>query len=261
MDEISRIINLGVPSSTSHTSYQPSQPGQPQNNQQQYSSQQYTQPANTSENKYQSFAGLKVIAENDPKYPLNVVPSVSFIIPKNIPQEIIDRIIAVMTGIAKAGYGVRYRVTGEASIDPQIIDRLRNLYNDKCAIEVIVPWRGYAEDIFVWEDFMQRNGYKVKRFTATLMHNWNTVKPSIRTFTSTDVHTLVGANAISPAIGLVVWSMDGAETISNLTDETKYHKIFYAVAKKWNIPIFNVRHADAIDRLERQLANYPHVRL
>ena len=203
---------------------------------------------------------LNMIKEEDPTYPTPPIFAVSFYLNKGVPPEIIDRVKAIMGGMAKTKFSIRYKITGDPAIDIPIYETVNGLHLTYTTAELILPWKDFAADMLPQSPHAVRTGYGAKRTTAALIDNWIDTKPAIRSFKSAETHLVLGKTGSSPCVAILTWSKDGSERLESLTDETKFNKHVYRIARMYNIPILNLRDSEAINRLERRLAEFPVVK-
>jgi hypothetical protein len=156
------------------------------------------------------------------------------------PQEVLDRMVAIVKDLEKAGYTLR----NGGMKGPEDI-------TEKAATnkEVHLPWKGFDN--------------KDSKFTFTSNHAkdlakqfhpaFDGVKPVVQTFLAKNVRMIMGKDLKSPALFLITWSMDGAETMAEKSIKTGTTGHSVAIACALRIPVFNLQKPDAEKRLRAYL--------
>lgn len=247
MSDVNSILGLGAPSSY------PTQPTQPQ-----YTpTQQYTPPV---EQKSSSTFNLgSMLKEDDPLYPIPPQLFVGFYLNKGTPLPILEKATTLMAALLKTRFSVRYKISGDQTVDNYVVNALHAVHTNSTTIEIIRPWKDFGAEYLPNSQYYFKPSYAVKRTTAALFSRWAESKPAIRSFKSAELQVVLGKGGASPAIAVVTWSNDGSERIESLTEETKYNKFLYRLAKMWNVPILNLRADDTVPRLEHELAKFPFI--
>lgn len=202
----------------------------------------------------------QMLMDDDPLYPMPPAFTVAIYLNKETPAEVIDRVKNLVSSLLKTRFSVRYKTVGEAAIDIPVFEAANAASLSYTTIELIIPWKEFSMEFLPMSKHLTKVGYGAKRVTAAITEGWVGLKPAIKAFRGTETHLVLGKAGISPAVAIVTYSNDGAEKLESLTQETKFNKNVYRMAKMFNIPIFNLRDSDAVNRLERRLADFPLVK-
>lgn len=205
------------------------------------------------------FAQGTMVKEDDPLFPMPPQIFVGFYLNKGTPPPVLEKAVTLMTALLKTRFSVRYKISGDQTVDTYVMNALQSIHTNNTVIEVIRPWKDFGAEYLPLSQHYVRPSYQVKRITASLFSRWPESKPIIRTFKACELQVVLGKTGSSPAIAVITWSNDGSERIESLTEETKYHKFVYRLAKMWNVPIINLNASDATSRLEHELVKYPYV--
>ena len=85
---------------------------------------------------------------------------------------------------------------------------------------------------------------------AKMFHtSFDTLKPVVQTFLAKNVRLVLGKDGKSPALFLVVWTEDGAETTAEKTFKTGNSGNAIEIANAIKIPVFNLARPDAEQRI------------
>lgn len=121
--------------------------------------------------------------------------------------------------------------------------------------EIHLPWKGFLD-----KDSKFTFTTDAARILASRFHpSYDNLKPVIQTFLATDVRMVMGKDLRSPALFLMVWSEDGAETLIEKTARTGNAGQAISVACALKIPIFNFGKSDAEQRLRTYLGTQTNV--
>lgn len=191
---------------------------------------------------------FKEIPPEELPLPPAIVISVS--LERDTPPEVVQRLQSILSALSSNRYTVRTSYTGNNELDRQIMSSLKDHY------EVILPWKGFESEAFRPKHAAVAS-FHCKRLAAWIHGGWDKLKPAIQAFTTRDVHVLVGSNAQAPVVAYIIYSKDGAEQPTSITDASKYYRMRLKLAASFNIPVFNLANDDAIDRLKRRLEMYP----
>jgi hypothetical protein len=85
---------------------------------------------------------------------------------------------------------------------------------------------------------------------AKMFHtSFDTLKPVVQTFLAKNVRLVLGKDGKSPALFLLVWTEDGAETTAEKTFKTGNSGNAIEIANAIKIPVFNLARPDAEQRI------------
>jgi hypothetical protein len=115
--------------------------------------------------------------------------------------------------------------------------------------EIHLPWKGFNDK----DSKFTFTTNAAKELAAKFHPAWEGLKPFIQTFLAKNVRMIMGKDLKSPALFMILWSEDGAETILEKTARTGDMGHAIAVAHELRIPVFNVQKSDALERLNRYL--------
>lgn len=89
---------------------------------------------------------------------------------------------------------------------------------------------------------------------AKLFHpTFDTLKKGVQTFLAKNARLIMGDKMVSPALFLLTWTEDGAESMREKSSRTGFSGHPIAIAAAINIPIFNLGKPDAEQRLKLYL--------
>jgi len=247
MSDVNSILGLGAPSSYPPAQQPPNPPAAP------YSAPPPEQRGNS------SFNLGSMIKDDDPLFPTPPQLFVGFYLNKGTPPAVLEKATSLMAALLKTRFSVRYKICGDQAVDTYVVNALHAVHTNNTAIELIRPWKDFAADYLPLSQYYVKPSYPAKRTAAALFSKWVESKPSKRSFTACELQLVLGKSGSSPAISIITWSNDGSERIESLTEETKYNKFLYRLAKMWNVAILNLRADDTVARLEHELAKYPFI--
>lgn len=112
-----------------------------------------------------------------------------------------------------------------------------------------------------WKDFNGRKSEFCKcskealELVQFLSPVWDTLKPAVQAIIASKAHLVLGQDLQSPVRFLICWTADGAEAAGNCTARTGFTGTAIKLASKYNIPIFNLKNPDALERLKTYLGS------
>ncbi len=163
--------------------------------------------------------------------------------PFNTPNEIVDKIVSIIKQLDKFGFTMR---NGGRDGAEDIFERATTRK------EIHLPWKGFMNK----ESKYSFTPDAAKVLASRFHPGFDGLKQSIQTFLATDVKMVMGKGLTSPALFLITWSADGAQTLQEKSAKTGNAGQAIAVACALNIPIFNFGRPDAEQRLRQHLSNY-----
>lgn len=159
---------------------------------------------------------------------------------RNIPSDIADIIKRLTKELETLGYILRTGSVGETE---------EAFETDIKTIELHIPWRGFKE--------------KESKFTfnsplaiglAKMFHpSYDGLPKPVQAFLCKNVRLVLGKDCKSPALFLLCWSEDGAETSSERSIKTGNVGHAIAIANALKIPVFNLGKPNADLRLKNYL--------
>lgn len=159
---------------------------------------------------------------------------------RDIPNNIKDQIKRLAHELESFGYILR---TGG-------LDGAEQAFEEGTSkLELHLPWRGFndKESKFTFTP-------KAALAIAKKFHTaFDTLKPAIQTLLAKNARLVLGKDLKSPAMFMICWSEDGAETIIEKTARTGNVGHAIAIAAYMKIPIFNLGKHDAEKRLKHYL--------
>ena len=158
------------------------------------------------------------------------------------PQEVLDQMTRLAKELEVHGFIVR---TGGLKGPEEVFEKAVSQNN----LELHLPWRGFD------------NKNSKFTFTAKPIHEiakmfhptYDQLKPVIHAFLAKNVRIVLGKDAKSPAMFVLCWSSDGAETSVEKTARTGNVGHAISVAASLRIPVFNLQKPDAESRLKKYL--------
>jgi hypothetical protein len=166
---------------------------------------------------------------------------------RDMPSAILATIVEFIKQLDARGYTLR---TGGREGPEDVYDKLPLIRK-----ETHLPWKGFMD-----KDSKFTYTPESARILAAKFHpSFDGVKPVIQTFLATDVRLIMGKELRSPALFLITWSEDGAESTTEKTARTGNAAQFVSVASQLKIPIFNFGKPGAEARLQQYLGFKPNV--
>jgi hypothetical protein len=155
---------------------------------------------------------------------------------KEMPESFKPLIQRIGRNLEKAGYMLR---TGGMEGLEDVIEK------SATKLELHLPFKdfdGKNSKFTYTSDF-------VKGIAKMFHTSFDTLKPVVQTFLAKNVRLVLGKDGKSPALFLVVWTEDGAETAAEKTFKTGNSGNAIAIANAIKIPVFNLVRPDAERRL------------
>lgn len=159
---------------------------------------------------------------------------------RDTPKPIIDKIALIVKELEVRGYTLR-----NAGREP-VEDLFEKSVSRK---EVHLPWRGFLDK----DSKFTFTPEAAKVLASRFYPGYEGLKPAIQAFLAADVRMIMGKELKSPALFLITWSEDGAETNQERTAKTGTAAQAIAVASTLKIPIFNFGKPSAEERFRQYL--------
>jgi len=155
----------------------------------------------------------------------------------NPPPHVIDQINQIAKDLETRGYTLR---TGGMKGCEDVFEKAV-----AARVEVHLPWRNFdnKDSKFTWTP------ENAKLIAARFQPGYEGLKPVIQTFLAKNVRMIMGDKLKSPALFMVTWSEDGAETAREKTIKTGNAGHAILVAAELKIPVFNLGKQGAMERL------------
>lgn len=159
---------------------------------------------------------------------------------KEAPPDIVETMKRLAAELEKAGYLMRC-----GGMDgPEDIFEKATTKN-----EIHLPWRGFNEK----DSKFTFTPNQAKELAKQFQTGFDGLKPVIQTFLAKNVRMIMGKDLKSPALFMITWSDDGAESLKEKSIKTGNAGHAIAIADALRIPIFNLGKHDAEIRLKRYL--------
>ena len=174
--------------------------------------------------------------------PLDVQLYKAYVVTGNTdtPDFVIDRMVALVKELEVFGYTLR---TGGLKGPDDAVEKVTQ------KLELYLPWRNFDE-----KDSKFYFNTPESLEIAKLFHTgWDSLKPAIQAFLAKNARMVLGEKLRSPALFIICWSNDGAETSKEKTSQTGNVGHVIAIASALHIPVFNFGKPDAEQRLRQYL--------
>lgn len=112
-------------------------------------------------------------------------------------------------------------------------------------MEIYLPWKGFNHNTSMLYT-PHPDTYKI---AAELHLAWNYLSSAARTLMARNVHQVLGRDLQTPVDFVLCYTPDGCTSIERYTSKTGGTGLAIALASVNNIPVFNLRNADAIKQL------------
>lgn len=153
------------------------------------------------------------------------------------PAEILEKFDRITKKLEELGYTVR--VGGMDGIE----DRIEKLIPKH---ELHLPWRDFNGKQSKFTYNSERTFAIAKMFFPT----FDTMKKGVQAFLAKNARLILGDKVVSPALFLLCWTEDGAESVKERTNRTGFTGHPIAIASAVGIPVFNLAKSDAEQRLD-----------
>lgn len=162
--------------------------------------------------------------------------------PRDTPQPVIDKIVSIVKDLEARGYTLRNagREPAEDLFEKSVTRK-----------EIHLPWRGFLNKDSKFTFTLEA----AKVLAARFYPGYDGLKPAIQAFLAADVRMVMGKELRSPALFLITWSEDGAESAQERTAKTGTAAQAIAVASTLKIPVFNFGKSSTEERFRQYLGN------
>lgn len=159
---------------------------------------------------------------------------------KEAPQEVLDKMSQIARELEEFGYTLR---SGGLEGPEEVFEKATKVH------EIHLPWKGFNNKESKYT-FTPKQAHGI----AKMFHpSFDTLKPVIQTFLAKNARLVLGKDLKSPALFMICWSEDGAETGKEKTSRTGNVGHAIAIAAAMKIPVFNLGKSDAEARLRAYL--------
>jgi len=166
---------------------------------------------------------------------------------KDLPEDAEENIIKLAKGLMAAGYTFRHTGASDDEIQNKII---RVVGAD---VVSYIPWKGFNKMVN-YPILPTPEGYK----TAITVHKaFAKIPPAVRAILARNVNAMLGEKANDPVDMILVWDATGVEALGKGVkfDEIGTLPFILQVATKANIPVFNVKNTDVLERIKDVVAS------
>lgn len=159
---------------------------------------------------------------------------------RNPPVEILSLVDKIVRNIETMGYTVR--VGGFEGME-----EAAELAATKK--EVLLPWKGFNEK----ESKLTYTLPRAKEIAKLYHKSYDSLSGPVQTFLAKNVRLVLGQELKGPALFAIIWSEDGAENNSEVTNNTGVISHTIAMLSELKVPVFNLGKPDAEQRLRNYL--------
>lgn len=179
--------------------------------------------------------------ERKPETDLSLYKPYAFTANNDIPEEVMSRICDIMRDLERRGYTLR---TGGME-GPE--DTAEKAVEKK---EIHLPWKDFNEkkSKFTWTS--ERAMAVAKMFHPA----FDSMKKGVQIFLAKNARLVLGNKVDSPALFLLTWTEDGAESAREKTARTGFSGHPISIASALRIPIFNFGREGSFDRFDHYLS-------
>jgi len=156
------------------------------------------------------------------------------------PADVLATMETMALRLSDLGYTLRSTGDGPAA------DAFEKNAHEK---EVHLPWKMFNKK----DSQFCRNSPDAGEMVRPFHSAFDTMKPAVQAIIARNAHVILGKDLRSPVRFVVCWTADGLETAKDRTAKSGYSGIPIALAASLKIPIFNLKNADAMERLARQI--------
>lgn len=113
------------------------------------------------------------------------------------------------------------------------------------AREIYLPWAGFNGNPSTL------NAPTPEAFDIAARHHpaWSSLPKAVRALMARNAHQILGRTLDTPVLMVICWTEDGCEHADTRTRATGGTGLAIALASSLDIPIINLAHADAIERI------------
>lgn len=203
----------------------------------------YPRPNNGGSN-FQRNSGGNYQRPQEPEGPVELYLPYTISGNREIPPQILNLLVEFVKDLDQRGYTMR--TAGREGPE----DTFEKAATRK---EIHLPWRGFLD-----KESKFSFAPEAARVLAAKFHpSFDGLSRGVQTFLATDVRVVMGKDLKAPALFLITWSEDGAETPQEKTSRTGNAGQAIAVANALKIPVFNFGKAGTEARLRQYLGSKP----
>lgn len=171
---------------------------------------------------------------------------------QTIPSDIVFKMTSLIKILNKNGYTFRCWYNANDSVGSQLTDKTL-VEPEKLNVEWYLPSKFYNPNIT--EPTSLTNTELAFQVAKGFHRSYDKLHGFVRAICARDIELLLGKNLRNPLKFIIIYSSCGSET---LTDKPNYEALgqlsfILRLAKETLIPVFNLKNADAIDRLKKYL--------
>lgn len=160
------------------------------------------------------------------------------------PQSMLDNFKRIAVDLESRGYTLR---SGG-------IEGPEDKFERSCTKqEIHLPWKGFADK----ESKFSFTTDAAKELASKFHPSWEGLKPAMQIFLAKNVRMIMGKDLKSPALFMITWSEDGAETLQEKTSRTGNTGHAIAIACALKIPIFNFGKPETEARFNQYIGTKP----
>ena len=111
--------------------------------------------------------------------------------------------------------------------------------------EIYLPWRYFNRN----SSSLFEVSEEAKMMASSHHPTWGSLKPAVRNLMGRNAYQVLGKDLKSPSEFVVCWTPDGCSSSKERTVKTGGTGLAISLASSLNIPIFNLQHSSAMDRL------------
>jgi len=166
-----------------------------------------------------------------------------YVHPENdIPEEAANMITVLAKALMKEGYTFRHTGNSDNLMHNDIIG------SEGAKVVSYLPWKKFNTNIPT-PILPNELGYQI---AIGIHKGFMKLPPAVRAILARDVNALTGTKASDPVDLVLAWTDGGAEALGTNADFKKIgnNAFILQVAKRANIPVFNVYNSDFIERFK-----------
>ncbi len=118
-------------------------------------------------------------------------------------------------------------------------------------LEVIIPWKKFNGQDSAFFKTLPEAHEIIRKFAPS----FDSMKESVQKILASKAHLVLGPDLTQPAKFVVCWSGDGLEDGKKRSAKSGYIGTPVSLATSNDIPVFNLKNPDAVDRLKQFLSH------
>lgn len=158
-------------------------------------------------------------------------------------------ILGLIKNLAGRGFILRYQFNNTIDFYKTVTDI------EGLSVEAYRPWKKMAPDLAsVAKTFADKQAYEAACYYAP---KFSSFPPGVRCIRANAVYALLGKEIKNPSNFILCWTECGSEAITKDTDFKKIGNagVFFTMGKDLNIPIYNIKNKDSVQKLAEYLKN------